>query len=113
MEVDESLVEKVYVHTSIVPNDSIVLDRDGDVLGGIQRDNNNQTQQQPSPQSTYALNLEQQLVNVLKRLVAKTGSGDSSTSKVVIRNKVNRRRRVAPTRDGRVALAPNRNARMF
>lgn len=111
MEMDESLLQKVYVHTSIVPSDNIVPDKDEDVLSEVRRDNaasiSNQTHNPITPQKPpNVTNLEQQVVNVLKQYVAKTkANNNNAPGGTVTGNRVIRRRRVPVT--------GNRNGRMF
>lgn len=106
---DESLLQKVYVHTSIVPSDNIVPDKEEDIYVEIRRDNHPpiNTQNQISPQKPpNVANLEQQLVSVLKQYVAKTKTNPNNASVgPVTGNRVIRRRRVP--------VGGNRNGRMF
>jgi len=110
MEIDESLLQRVYVHTSIVPSDNIVLDKEEDISNEVRRDYNptyNQPQNQALPQKPNVANLEQQLVSVLKQFVAKTKTNINTApgGNSVTANRVIRRRKVP--------VAGNRNGKMF
>lgn len=105
---NESLLQKVYVHTSIVASDNIILDKEEDVFSDVRRDNHpvsSRPQNTASPQ--IVPNLEQQVVNALKQFVAKSkmNPNNPTVGGMVTGNRVIRRRRVPVT--------GNRNGRMF
>lgn len=102
---NESLLQKVYVHTSIVASDNIVLDKEEDIFNEVRRDNNPHPQNTASPQNVP--NLEQQVVNALKQFVAKSkmNVNNAPGGGMVTGNRIIRRRRVP--------LTGNRNGRMF
>ncbi|XP_037043662.1 uncharacterized protein LOC119079710 [Bradysia coprophila] len=106
-EVDESLLQKVYVHTSIIPNDHIVPDKEEDSPNDVRRDNS-QPQAPPKAQNVPA-NLEQQVLNCLKQYVAKSNMNMNANNApgMVTANRVIKRRRVP------VAGPGNRNGKMF
>lgn len=108
-EVDESLLQKVYVHTSIIPNDHIVPDKEEESFNDVRRDN---TQPQPPVKAQNApANLEQQVLNCLKQYVAKSNMNMNMNMNInnapgiATANRVIRRRRVPVT--------GNRNGKMF
>lgn len=109
MDVDESLLQKIYVHTSIVPSDSIIPDKEDYVVNDVRRDNiqsnvqpHNQAPSQKQPPSLS--NIEPQIMRVLKQLVAKS-TDNVITTGTATANRGIRRRRVPATN--------NRNGRMF
>ncbi len=118
-EVTESpLLQKVYVHTSIVPSDHIVPDKEDDGFTDNRRDNNPLAghPQNAMTRQNSAPNLEQQVLNALKQFVAKSKNnsgnappigvgGGGGNNNMVTGNRVIRRRRIP--------LTGNRNGRMF
>lgn len=107
-EAEESLLQKVYVHTSILPNDHIVPDKEDDVMNESRRDNNpahNQSQKPAAAQQSG--NLEQQVLNALKQFIAKSKNvtNNAPVGNAVTANRVIRRKRVP--------VNGNRNGRMF
>lgn len=108
---DESLLQKVYVHTSIVSSDNIVPDKEDEVHHEARRDNNNHANNQPLNPATAqnVPNLEQQVLNALKQFVAKSKTNvniNNAPVGMVTGNRVIRRKRVPP-------VTGNRNGRMF
>lgn len=102
-EVDESLLQKVYVHTSILPNDHIVPDKEEDSFNDVRRE---YTQPHVAAKPKAApINLEQQVLNCLKQYVAKSNMNVNNAPGMVTANRIIRRRRVPAT--------GNRNGKMF
>lgn len=110
-EADESVpfLQKVYVHTSIIPSDNIVPDKEEDTFNEIRRDNN-PTQHRPI--TTQKLpNLDQKVLTTLKELVAKSKTNNATggmmmnaragmvnaRAGMVTNNRVIRKRRVPVT----------------
>lgn len=106
-EVDESLLQKVFVHTAIIPNDHIVPDKEEESFSDVRRDNNQP--QQPAKAQNPPANLEQQVLNCLKQYVAKSNMNMNmnvnNAPGMVTANRVIKRRRVPVT--------GNRNGKMF
>ncbi|KAJ6643489.1 Ribosomal L1 domain-containing protein [Pseudolycoriella hygida] len=93
---DEHLLQKVYVHVSIIPCDSVVMDKEEEMLAENRRDfNPSSGPPQNKPQNPSNANLEQQVVNALKQFVNKAKvNANAAPPGSVTENRVIRRRRV-------------------